>query len=453
MISETDPIPAASSSVDQAGELPLEPARQTALRYCLILFLFPLLAIPAGILLGRSDFFLHHGASIWVRSNDAVFDMHNRECDVVVFGDSTAMTGIDPDWVEGHTGFRTCNIAVTNAVLAVTDNLTLDHFLAHNARPRVLLVQLSPDDFQPENHAWHQTIYAEGMLEQLRHGNPRESREILISHPQEAIGFSGYAIGYTAWYGLKRIWFHTTHMRPEEDNVQVRDGSTFFTPPSPARSSCQPTPSVPPSNNPSEVSFSRALVADYRQGYSTRAGVILVNVAPIPSCDRNLAAYTAELNGITSNSLLDLPIGLFNDGRHYTAKGSEIVSELVSKELNAVAARNPSIDDRIPTTRALATLRRAHVRVRRSSPAIRQDPTQQRRTILGLLIYPRELVYPPGTTVAPATPTPAEERLSDDVTDRPAPELDDADLIPVTLPIKDTPRLESTGKDESFNRF
>ena len=444
MIPETDQIPAPASSYEPAGE----PSRRAFLQYCLILVLLPLLAIPAGILLGRSDFFLHHGASVWVRANDAVFDIRDRECDVLVYGDSTAMTGIDPEWVEGHTGFRTCNIAVTNAVLAVTDNLTLNHFLAHNARPRVLLVQLSPDDFQPENHAWHQTIYAEGMLELLRHGNPNEARQLLLSHPQEAIGFAGYAAGYTAWYALKRVWFHTTHRLPEEDTVAVRDGSTFFTPPSPARSSCLPTPSVSPSNNPSDISFSRALVDDYQKGYASRAGVILVNVAPIPSCDQNLAAYSAELNGITSNSLLDLPIGLFNDGRHYTARGSEIVSELVAKELNAVANRNPSIDDRVPPTRSLAVLRRVHQHLRRSSrtPQVPGPPES-----LGLLVYPRELNPPHGSNALRSAGL--EDDILNGTTEDSAPENEQPNLPENVAPILGNSLSEATSKDQIFSYF
>ena len=334
-------------------------SRVASLRYCLLLVLLPLIAIPAFIALGTSNFFLHHGASVWVRSNDAVFDMHDRDCDVLVFGDSTAMTGIDPEVVESQTGFRTCNIAVTNAVLAVTGNLTLDHFLAHNARPRVLLVQLSPDGFQPENQSWRQTIYAEGMLELLRHGRPAQARRLLLSHPQESISFAGYAAGFTAWYAIKDVWFHATHLRPEEDTVIVRNG--FFTPPSPARTSCAPAPAaVPPQNT-----FSRTLVSNLRNAYSDRAGVVLVNVAPIPACDPNLAAYASQLNGVTSNSLLPLPIGLFNDGRHYTAQGSEVVSTLIARELNTVANRNPAIDDRVPPTRTVATLRRVRLRPRR----------------------------------------------------------------------------------------
>lgn len=290
--------------------------------------LLPLLGIPASIVLGGSDFFLRHGASVWVRSDDAVFDMHDRQCDVVVFGDSTAMTGINPDVVEQQTGLQTCNIAVTNAVMAVTGNMTLDHFLAHNDRPRVILLQLSPDDFQQKNHTWHNTIYAEGMLELLRHGAPGEARRVLLAHPQEAIAFAGYAAGFTAFYGLKQIWFHISGVRAEEDSIVVRNG--FFTPPSPPRTFCDAAASL---TDPTGGAFSRSLVQQFRQQYATRADRVLVNVAPIPSCDHNLQTYAAQLDGVTNNPLLPLPIGLFNDQRHYTERGSTLVSRLVADEL------------------------------------------------------------------------------------------------------------------------
>ena len=321
--------------------------------YSLLVLLLPLLAIPAFIGLGRSDFFIHHGASIWVQSNDAIFGMRHRNCDVLVFGDSTAMTGIDPDVVQRDTGFHTCNIAVTNAVLAVTGNLTLDQFLEHNDRPRVIVVQLSPEDFQPENLLWHHTIYAEGLLEQLRHGSPSESRHILLQHPHEAISFAGYAAGFSAYYAIKDVWFRATHLRPEEDQVRVRNG--FFTPPSPPRTYCDAPDKVQHGTN---ATFARAVSSSFHANYSSRASVVLVDVAPIPTCDGNLATFASQLQGVTSNTLQSLPIGLFNDGRHYTATGSRIVSILVAQQLNDVASQSPAYAGIKPPTTSLATLRR-----------------------------------------------------------------------------------------------
>jgi len=327
-----------------------------AIHYCWLVVLVPLLAIPAFILLGKSDFFLHHGASVWVQANDSTFSMQHRDdCDVLVYGDSTAMTGINPAVVERETGFRTCNIAVTNAVLAVTANLTLDRYLQQNEKPKILIVQLSPDDFQQENRVWSHTIYAEGLLELLRHGSPEESRQVLFTHPHESVSFAGYAAGFSAYYAIKDVWFRTTHLRPEEDTIQVPQGSTFFTPPAPARTYCD---TVAKLHDRSNGQFSRALAAEFRQRYASAATQVLVDVAPIPSCDENLAAYRNELQGVTSNHLQDLPITFFNDGRHYTAQGSWRVSELVSQQVNELALRNPSLQRSEPPAERLALLRR-----------------------------------------------------------------------------------------------
>ena len=343
-------VPEASSPRRASARTP-----ESALLYCIAVVLLPLLAIPAFIGLGKSDYFLHHGASVWVRSNDAVFDMQDRDCDVLVFGDSTAMTGIDPEQVARRTGFKTCNIAVTNAVLAVTGNLTLDHFLQQNGHPKILIVQLSPDDFQQENRVWSHTIYPEGLLELLRHGTPEEARHALLANPREAVAFAGYAAGFSAYSVIKDVWFRTTHMRSEEDLVQLNTQGTFFTPPAPAREYCDTTTKL--ADN-SHGGFSRELATDFRKSYADKSGVVLVDVAPIPSCDLNLAAYRDELNGVTSNKLDALPIRLFNDDRHFTADGSVEVSKRVARQVEQVALENPAIDDRVPAPRPVVVLRR-----------------------------------------------------------------------------------------------
>lgn len=312
---------------------------QVAWRYSLCLLILTVVAIPAFIRLGYSNFFMRHGASVWVQSNDAIFAMRDRDCDVLIFGDSTAMTGIDPDVVQHDTGLRTCNISVTNSVLAVTHNLTLDTYLANNPGPRVLLVQLSPDGFQPESSTWEQTVYPEGMLELLRHGTAAQSRHALVTHPREAIAFAGYAAGFTVYGLAKEAWFHATNRRVEEDTVTVHNG--FFTPPSPPRTSCEPGATY--SNPKAGGTFPSKVVHQFQTTYASSSTVVLVNVAPIPACDQNLADFTSELRGVTSNSVMPLPVGFFNDSRHYTAVGSAVVSSLVAQELIAVGRHNPEI--------------------------------------------------------------------------------------------------------------
>jgi hypothetical protein len=142
---------------------------------------------------------------------------------------------------------------------------------------------------------------------------------------------------------VKDIWFHITDLRPEEDTLTIRNG--FFTPPAPPSTSCEPGATF--SNPAAGGAYPRTVVGEYESDYASRSGVVLVNVAPIPSCDENLAAFSSELNGVTSNSLEPLPVRLFNDPRHYTADGSTIVSRMVAQEVNAVAQHNPHIYDHI----------------------------------------------------------------------------------------------------------
>jgi hypothetical protein len=196
------------------------------------------------------------------------------------------------------------------------------------------------------------------MLELLRHGTPAQNRRILLHHPQEAVAFAGYAAGFSLYAAVKSFWYRLTNVRPDEDSVAIHNG--FFTPPSPARKSCEPA--VPLSDAGAGGEYARRVVDEYQKKYADASRVVLVNVAPIPSCDRNLAVFSSQLNGVTSNSLLPLPVSLFNDTRHYTADGSALVSRLVSEELNEVADRNPQIDDRRRSTApALASLRRTQL--------------------------------------------------------------------------------------------
>ena len=344
-------LPTEEAAAEQTERRSLSPAAL----YSILVVMVPLLAVPFCVLLGSSDFFLHHGASVWVQSNDSIFGMRDRQCDVLIYGDSTAMTGIDPALLDRFTGLRTCNVAVTNAVLAVTGNLTLNSYLQQNARPKVLVVQLSPDDFQQGNRVWNHTIYAEGLLELLRHGSAEEARHVLLTHPHEAIAFAGYAAGYSAYYAIKDVWFRATHLRAEEDEVEVRNG--FFTPPSPARTHCERMDATADPNS----AFAQSVTHDYQKAYGDQGSVVLVDVAPIPSCDENLAAYSRELKGVTNNKLQGLPIGLFNDSRHYTAFGSRVVSAMVARQVNQIALRegmqDPPLNGRAPLGRTVANLR------------------------------------------------------------------------------------------------
>ena len=164
---------------------------------------------------------------------------------------------------------------------------------------------------------------------------------MLLTHPREAIAFAGYVAGFSAYYGIKNLWFRITHLRPEEDKIRVRNG--FFTPPAPARTYCDASAKL---TDQDTATSARAMAESYFARYRNRANVVLVDVAPIPSCDENFSAFSLELKGVTNNSLQPLPIGMFNDGRHYTALGSRVVSTLIARQVNGMALQYTRLNHR-----------------------------------------------------------------------------------------------------------
>ena len=265
------------------------------------------------------------------------------------------MTGIDPDKVEEQTGFRTCNIAVTNAVLAVTGNLTLDHFLAHNARiptccsssfrPTASSLKITAGTTPSTPREWLNccataTRPKPGMFYSPILRSPSPSP---VTPPASPRGTASRTPGFTSPICVLR----KTPSRCATGSSRHADAS-LEPPANPLHAwSRMPLPSASLSRAPWSPT-STMLTPE-------RAGVVLVNVAPIPECDPNLAAYSAELDGVTSNSLLPMPIGYFNNCCHYTARGSEVVSTLIAGELNKVATRNPAVDNRVPSTHQVAT--------------------------------------------------------------------------------------------------
>ena len=327
-----DPHPNREGVLPTSARTPI--AQRTPL-YLVLLLVLPLLAVPAAIAFGRSDLFLRFGASVWVRADDAIFTAQNRTCDILIFGDSTAMTGIDPALLTSITGHPACNIAVTNAVLAVAGTLPLDRFLAHNSRPRALVIQLSPESFATRKRSWESTAYPEGLLELLRWSDPHTARKALLTHPQEALGFAGYTAGYTAFAVFKRTWERLSKTQSAEDRIVIHNG--FFTPPGRALTACSVSEIPPP--QPGDRIAAQTLIDDLRARYAGRADHLLIDTAPIPGCDPNRPALEHELGTVTGD-LATYPINLFNDERHYTAAGSRQLTQDLATRLALLEAKS-----------------------------------------------------------------------------------------------------------------
>ncbi len=258
-------------------------------------------------------------------------DMAGQTCDMVIFGDSTGLTGIDPVIVGQQTGLKTCVLSIPYMALSTTGTWTLDHFLEKSPAPRLILFA---------NHARHLRAPAldedpgviDGWLLVDRIYPPLKAAEFFLRHPRFSIIFSE---------GVMQQLFTlspTTGIDPTErtysrDMATLREHSGYF--------------SVTLVKSPEEVCALPMPVPEedlhylpwLRQRYENARTKVQMYVSPVRSCDANLAAYNKIARDLQVTPPLAYPPEAFADAWH----------------LNAAGARRNSIEVAQAIKRALAT--------------------------------------------------------------------------------------------------
>jgi hypothetical protein len=173
----------------QLEELQLKdsPARSVAaLRlFCLSLAVLPLVAMIGAVWLAKTDWFLRRAMPSYLQMLDAEWGIQGRRCEVLIFGDSAALTGIMPWIVQQESGRTTCSVAQTKGTVGVMGTMSLERYLDHNPAPQVLILAFAPENWR-HFHAWGEVAYVEGVLQLVRHGTVRQYVTSLVTHPDEA---------------------------------------------------------------------------------------------------------------------------------------------------------------------------------------------------------------------------------------------------------------------------
>jgi hypothetical protein len=304
------------------------PVSLSAVRFfSLVLVGLPVLLLAAAIPIARSHWFMEHAVPPYLRMLDAESDIHDRHCDVLIFGDSTALTGLMPWVVQQDTGLTTCSVAQTKGSIGVNGLRFLREYLERNPAPRVLVLAFSPEDWRPI-HTWSEVAYSEGVLQLVRHDSVRSYLPILLHHPSETIGFATFVYKSTlesiATHGRSATW-------PRSGSV--RDG--HMTLPASAESRCLTTPTTVPGPSFTPVpDYARSL----RREFTTSATSVLLVAPDIPDCDPMRDFFALLLNPVLDRPVATQPIGDYNDlDRHFTRAGAELFSSQVAQLIHARA--------------------------------------------------------------------------------------------------------------------
>jgi hypothetical protein len=304
--------------------------KRSLIRSLIIIAGIPVTALVLSFIILLSPAFVRYGENHWIASGTGLFTVSNHPCDVVIFGDSTAMVDLDPRIVEQRTQMSVCNVAVNVGVMNLQGLTPLDNYLARNPRPKYLLLQFSPMNMHSYPlHGSSVDMGFDAYIPLIRYGSlPRAVAKILTT-PDMIIGLLYYVYDNGLFNAHMRLISH------KFNSIDPSTGSYTVIPEPPA-TSC-----------PSDIALSEipvteesiAWVREMRTRYANDADKVLMLAAPTPACNPLVGQWAEKLAGITDNDFKPYPIHDFADGRHLTRNGAIIFSNQVANQLLALQSK------------------------------------------------------------------------------------------------------------------
>lgn len=297
---------------------PLSPPSRKAYKlYCLAIALVPVIAVIASFFIARSFWYIRHQKNSYLAISDYPFTLQNTNCEVIIYGDSSALTGLSPLVIQARTALRTCNIAQPNTALAIAGTFALDFYLQTNARPRFVIFQFAAPDFSPMNTDGR--LYEEGALQLIRHRLDLQTFGLLARHPMQALEFSEFILRTAL---LEKDWTGGTYDRSWTE-IQATQG--LFTVPRPPLTHCL--------GDLEEKAPDPVWIQGLRKKYSVGGTRVLVYVAPQPECDNSYDYYAEKIAPLADNRLQRFSIGMFNEKNHFTREGAALNSAHVAADI------------------------------------------------------------------------------------------------------------------------
>jgi len=304
-------------------------------------YLAPLLAVPllvlaAAILVVPTDWFAMRSHSDYLATVGYGADLRNSNCPITIYGDSTAMVGINPQLIQKRTGLATCNIAEVEGMTMLFDTIVLDKFLQQNPRPRFLVFLYSPENLDPQSQRNNPEM---SKFEAIRFRFQQPDKLVamieLMRHPED---FFLWAERGT------RMAIHGIFTKPFPAQIRLIRQKTLgqLALNEPDLLSCAyPRRTVPPN---------RAWVQSLRSRYNIEGTTVLVDAMPLPECDPDLAYFRSELSGVIDNHLEAFSVNDYyaggGGGRHANSRGAVPLSNMVADQILSRLHSGPTIGAR-----------------------------------------------------------------------------------------------------------
>jgi hypothetical protein len=229
-----------------------------------VYFLLPLVLL-------RLPSFERWGGTIYGPAMDFGYRTAGMNADVVLFGDSAVLYGVNPSLISRQLGLKVVNLPSTAGSLHVTDDLVLQRYLQNNRPPRLIVFYFPP--WELDYHAEPSQALFEGEEMLLRHGTLRQIAAFTRKEPsilQFPLQFYVNSPKVALMAAL-RHQDRTTSIETTMGHMDTQVSRTHLT-----------RPCMIPQRfvDPSGIASVEELAARYR----SPARRILIFLAPIPAC-------------------------------------------------------------------------------------------------------------------------------------------------------------------------
>lgn len=290
-------------------------------------------SLVLALVLASTTWFLAHDNYPGMRMVGYSLRLKHQDCDVVIYGDSSALTGLDPDIVQKIAGLKTCNISEGSTIQGVVGNFPLDVYLQNNKRPRFLLMMFTPSIYRPDKKAF-EDYQPEGMIYALQYYRGVNLYRGLLRRPGWFANFAVWS-GHAMIVNLLTRFSHTRSATNSVDTRAQRDGRHGIWPyPFPPETLCTRTAQH---YSPESVGRHSESVAAVRKRYGVDGTQVIVNISPVPTCDTLQETYRKQSEGLHDNDFELLPISYFNEGDvHFSPEGSRYISTEAGNQILAL---------------------------------------------------------------------------------------------------------------------
>ncbi len=273
------------------------------LRAFALTFLFIYL-LPFALV--RLPSFERWGGSPFGPALDYPYTLQHVDADVLIFGDSTAAVGLNPQLISAQLGLKTINLPNTAASLEVLGQSALDAYLAANRPPRLIVFYFAAWNLDYAHEPLSEHAF-EGEEILLRRGSLAQIAAFARAHPVEILNFPRHFYLADPPSALKQF---LRHRHPAADVAATQGYFDPLTGRPPLPEPCTFPPEL--LRHPPETT-ARELVSRYT---STQTRTLFI-VAPMPACTNAAQMSARSYPALAADNIRLLPVANFKQDFAY----------------------------------------------------------------------------------------------------------------------------------------